>query len=186
LTAPNEPECRACPVPSIAVSTSPQPNPATVEALLDTTWRLTGSEASRTEALDRKSATLATFASLLTALLGLRFVEDKPTWWTLTLFTGNLVLLGAAVGLAVVVLLPREYLALGIEYLRRFPTRSEILKPPEQVRGETMRGLVEAIARERDANDGKARLVRWAYLALAAALVLTIAEAVTLGWNEVT
>jgi hypothetical protein len=177
-----------CDVLSIAVSTSPQPNPATVEALLDTTWRLTASEAARTEALDRKSATLATFASLLTALtatLGLRFVEDKPSWWALTLFTGNLVLLGTAVGLAVVVLLPREYLALGIEYLRRFPTWSEILKPPEQVRGETMRGLVEAIARERDANDGKARLVRWAYLALAAALVLTIAEAVTLGWNEV-
>jgi hypothetical protein len=63
----------------------------------------------------------------LTATLGLRFVEDKPSWWTLTLYTGNLVLLGAAVGLAVVVLLPREYLALGIEYLRRFPTRSEIL-----------------------------------------------------------
>jgi hypothetical protein len=170
------------------VTSSPQPNPATVEALLDTAWRLTASEASRTEALDRKSATLATFASLLTALtatLGLRFVEDKPTWWALTLFTGNLILLGAAVGLAVVVLLPREYLALGIDYLRRFPTWSEILKPPEQVRGETMGGLVEAIARERDANDGKARLVRWAYLALAAALVLTIAEAVTLGWNKV-
>jgi len=90
---------------------------------LDTTWHLTASEATRTEALDRKSATLATFASLLTALtatLGLRFVEGKPSWWALPLFTGNLVLLGAAVGLAVVVLLPREYLALGIEYLRRF------------------------------------------------------------------
>ncbi len=138
---------------------------------LDTTWHLTASEATRTEALDRKSATLATFASLLTALtatLGLRVVEGKPSWWALTLFTGNLVLLGAAVGLAVVVLLPREYLALGIEYLRRFPTSSEIRKPPEQVRGETMRGLVEAIARERQANDSKARLVRWAYLALAA------------------
>ena len=98
------------------MSTSPQPNPATVEALLDTTWHLTASEAARTEALDRKSATLATFASLLTGLtatLGLRFVEDKPSWWALTLFTSNLVLLGAAVGLAVVVLLPREYLALG-------------------------------------------------------------------------
>jgi hypothetical protein len=147
----------------MAVSTSPQPNPATVEVLLDTAWHLTASEAARTETLDRKSATLATFASLLTALtstLGLRFVEDKPTWWALTLFTGNLVMLGAADGHAVIVLRPREYLALGIECLRRFPTWSESLKPPEQVRGETMRGLVEAIARERDANDGKARLVR--------------------------
>jgi hypothetical protein len=170
------------------VSTRPEPNPETVEALLDTTWHLTASEAFRTEALDRKSATLATFASLLTALtatLGLRFVEDNPVWWTVTLFTGTLVLLGAAVGLAVLVLLPREYLTLGIDYLRRFLTWSEILKAPEQVRGETMRGLIEAIAREREANDSKARLVRGAYLALAAALVLAIAEAVTLGWNEV-
>lgn len=117
---------------SIAVSKRPQPNPATVEALLDTTWRLTASEAARTEALDRKSATLATFASLLTAALtatlGLRFVEDKPTWWTLTLFSGNLVLLGAAVGLAVVVLLPREYLTLGIEYL---PPVSNVVGNPQ-------------------------------------------------------
>jgi hypothetical protein len=80
-----------CAVLSIAVSTSPQPNPVTVEALLDTTWHLTASEAARTEALDCKSATLATFASLLTTLattLGLRFVEGKPSWCALTLFTG--------------------------------------------------------------------------------------------------
>ncbi len=166
------------------MNTSPQPNPATVEVLLDTTWRLTASEASRTDALDRKAATLATFASLLTALtatLGLRFVEDTLAWWALTLFTGALVLLGTAVVLAVIVLLPREYLTLGIDYLRRFPTWSEIVKAPEQVRGETMRTLIRAIAREREGNDAKARLVGWAYIALAAALVLTIAEAVTLG-----
>ena len=128
------------------------------------------------------------FASLLTALtatLGLRFVEDKPTWWALTLLTGNLILLGTAVGLAVVVLLPREYLALGIDYSAGFqPGRrsSSLLNRSAE------RQCVASSRRSREsalANDGKARLVRWAYLALAAALVLTIAEAVTLGWNKV-
>ena len=54
------------PAPTISdVAVSPQPNPETVAALLDTAWRVAGAEISRTDALDRKAATLATFASLL-------------------------------------------------------------------------------------------------------------------------
>jgi hypothetical protein len=66
----------------------PQPNPETVAALLDTTWRIVESETARTDALDRKAATVATFASLivtLTATLGLRFVERIDRWWALAL-----------------------------------------------------------------------------------------------------
>ena len=37
----------------------PQPNPETVDALLDTTWRLAAAETARTDALDRKAATVA-------------------------------------------------------------------------------------------------------------------------------
>lgn len=46
----------------------PQPNPETVEVLLDTTWRVASAESGRTEGLDRKAATVATFASVVAAL----------------------------------------------------------------------------------------------------------------------
>ncbi len=119
----------------------PEPNPETVEALLDTTWRIVASEDARTDALDRKASTVATFASLvatLTATLGLRFVERFETWWALTLFISGLGALVVSVVVAVVALFPREYLSLGVSYLRRFPTWAEIRKPPARVRGETM------------------------------------------------
>jgi hypothetical protein len=169
------------------LATSPKPNPDTVEALLDTTWRLAHAEAARTDALDRKAATLATFASLLTSLtatLAFRFVDDLDRTWTLAVFLGSLGSLLVAVGLGVAALLPREYLTLGMAYVRRFPTWSEILKPPEQVRGETMRGLIEAMAREREANATKARLVKWAFVLLVVGLGLIALEASTLAIEE--
>lgn len=66
------------------MSIAPHPNPQTVEALLDTTWRVADAEAARTDALDRKASTLATFASLLaslTATLGARFLERVDEIW---------------------------------------------------------------------------------------------------------
>ncbi len=167
---------------------TPQPNAETVEALLDTTWRMSASEAARTDALDRKASTLASFASVVIALtgsLGLRLVDTTPTWWAALLLTVSLVSLACAVGLAVKALFPREYLTLGMDYLRRFPTWSEILKPPEQVRGETMRGLIEALARERAANDGKSRLVKGAYVTLGLGLAIAIVDVVILAAEEV-
>jgi hypothetical protein len=169
------------------MAAAPQPNPDTVQALLDTTWRLAEAEATRTESLDRKAATLATFASLLvslTATLGIRFLELVDGLWSVLVFLAALAALVASVGLAVRALFPREYLTLGMEYLRRFPTWSEILKPPEQVRGETMRGLVAAIGRERRANAVKAQSVRWAFVCLAVGLALIAIEAATLAITE--
>jgi hypothetical protein len=167
----------------------PQPNPETVEALLDTTWRLADAEAARTDALDRKAATVATFASVLgtlTATLGIRFVERLESWWALTFFVLGLALFVASVGLAIRALLPREYVTLGMEYIRKLPTWSRILQEPSQVRGEAMRGLVEAIAIERRLNEKKVRSIRWSLFLLFAGLVLVSAEAATLGASEVT
>jgi hypothetical protein len=89
------------------------------------------------------------------------------------------------VAAAVRVLLPKEHLILGIAYIQRFPTWSEILKPPEQVRGETMKGLVEAIARERDINRRKAVRVRYALVLLLAGLAVIVFEALILGIGEI-
>jgi hypothetical protein len=163
----------------------PQPNPETVAVLLDTTWRVASAESGRTDSLDRKAATVATFASVvavLTATLGVRLVDvDRhPAWWTLALFIGGLTALVGAVGFSLQALRPKEYVGLGVEYVKRFPTWSEILKPPEQVRGETMRTLVQSIARERTTNDGKVASIHRSFSLLLIGLVLVAGEGATL------
>lgn len=166
----------------------PQPNPDTVEALLDTTWRLAVAETARTDALDRKAATVASFASLvaaLTATVGLGFVDEFGSWWAFGLFVAGLAALLGSVGCATRALWPREYLTLGIAYLSRFPTWQEIRKPPEQVRGETMRTLVEAIARERSTSDKKLSSLRWSFRLLLLGLVVVAVEGATLALEEV-
>jgi len=163
------------------VSSVVQPNPATVEALLDTTWRAASAEASRTDGLDRKAATLATFASLLVSLaatLGVRLAAGEV--WAFALFCSGLLALVLAVGLAVRALLPREHVTLSTAYLEQFPTWAEIRKSRAQVQGETMRALVSAVAHERELNDRKAEQVRSAFVFLVVGLVLLAAEAVTL------
>jgi hypothetical protein len=162
-----------------AVATA-HPNPETVEALLDMTWRVADAEAARTDGLDRKLTSLATFASLLisvVAVLGGRVLErdDVPAWLGAIVLgptVGGVAALLAAVGLAVGSLIPEESVTLGMERVRRFPSWSEVTKPPEQVRGETMRTLVDAIARERAANIQKLRRVRAAFALMLAGLAL--------------
>jgi hypothetical protein len=166
----------------------PRPNPETVTAIHDIVWRVASAETSRTEELDRKAATLATFASLLTTLtatLGLRFVESLASWWALGLFVAALAVLGTAVVEAVRALEPKEYLALGTAFLERLPTWSVVLRPPEHIRGETVRGLIESIAQERRANDAKADRITSAFRFLLFGLGLLIAEAITLGMEGV-
>ena len=83
----------------------PEPNAETVEALLDTTWRLASAEAARTDALDRKASTVATFASVLavlTATLGIRFVEELDAWWAVGVFVAGLAVLTSILGAEIV------------------------------------------------------------------------------------
>jgi hypothetical protein len=167
---------------------TPRPNPETVAVLLDTTWRVASNEAARTDAIDRKAATLVTFASLLTAIVagfGVRYVESSDAGWALALLALTLVGLLAAVGLALAALFPRAYSTLGLDYVRRFPRWGEVAKRPEDVRGETMLALIAALTNERSINDDKIRLVKAAYLSLATALVLIAGESVTLAAAEV-
>jgi hypothetical protein len=164
-------------------------NPATIEVLLETTWRVADAEIARTDDLDRKLTSLATFAGLLISLIavlgGPALRSDSvPAWLaalTLPLLLGGITALLLGVVLAVRSLMPDEYVTLGMEYVRRFPKWSEIRKPPEVVRGETMRTLIEAIARERAANEEKTRRVRLAYALLLAGLAL-----VSLGGSTLT
>lgn len=171
------------------MAVGPKPNPETVEALLDTTWRISAEEHARTESLDRKASTLATFASVvlsLTASLGAGFLAAFDEPWAFALYVLGLLALICSVFLAVRVLLPEELATLGLEYMRRFPLWSEILKPAEQVRGETMSALIEAVAEERRANRLKSRSVRWAFQLLLVGLAFVVLQASILGAKELT
>jgi hypothetical protein len=142
---------------------------------------MASAEAVRTDALDRKAASLATFASLvlsLTAATGGRLTRAAAhDGWLFLSYTSGLAALATAVGIAVAVLFPKEQLTLGIAFLRRFTTWSESLRSPEDVRGETMAGLIEAIARERVLNRQKTFMVRAALLLLLAGLASIAVDA---------
>ena len=87
--------------------------------------------------------------------------------------------------MAVQALSPKEYVSLGMEYLERLPTWSEILKRPEDVRGEAAQGVIVAVARERRTNDLKVDQIRWAFRLLLLGLGLITIEAATLAGREV-
>jgi hypothetical protein len=164
-----------------------QPDPATVAILLDTTWRVVEAEQTRRECIERKASALATFTSLalsLTATLGARFLR-LDDWWVLAVFLGALAALAGSGALALSVLLPRRGLTLGTAYLERFPSWTEIGKPPAQVQGETMRGLVATIGSTRALNARTARTVFAAFVLLFLGLVFVTAQAVALSLLDV-
>lgn len=163
-------------------------NPETVAALLDVTWHVTDAERARTESLDRKAASLATFVSLILAVIATlapQLLGGRESVWLLLPFALELVALAVAAAFAVAVLLPKEHVGLSMKYLERFPNWSEIRKEPAQVQGEAMFGLIEAIAKERAINQRKARMVRFAYQSLFVALLVAAVLGATLGLEEV-
>ena len=166
----------------------PRIDPETVEVLLETTWRTAAAEAGRTNAVDQKAAALATFTSLvasLTATLGLRFVETSRGGLTVLAFSVGLLALMLSVALALAALVPRQHLALGMSYVRQFPTWSQIRKTPTEVRGETIRVLVQGLARQRESNSRRERRVRQAYACLLVGVVLVSAQAATLAAGRI-
>jgi hypothetical protein len=163
------------------------PNPATVEALLGTTWRLVDAERARRDAIERKATALVSFASLvlsLTATLGARFLEIDEVW-AVVVYLSSLCALALAVAIAIFVLLPRERMMLGMAYVHRFPTRSEVAKAPVTVQGETMRGLVETLGADRSMNQRSARWVFRAFVLLFLGLLLVSVEAAVVAVRSV-
>ena len=165
----------------------PRPDPETVSALLDTGWRVAEAEAGRTDSLDRKTATLASFASILVSIAAISAASvgraALPELGLLTVIAGlvaAICLLTSAVVVAVVALLPEEHSGLGSAFLEGLTTWREIRKPPDVVKGEALQGVVVAVARERLANERKARLVRVALVLLLSGVVLIALDGLTL------
>lgn len=140
----------------------PRPEPATVELLLDTMWHVTDVELRRTDALDRKAAAIAGFASLLAAVvagLGGRAAAaaGDPLLIVVLVPTVGALLLG--VTLAIRALLPQEYSSLSAPMLRRLAAADDLALSSIEVGGAVVRHGIEAIAAERRSNAAKSFLV---------------------------
>jgi hypothetical protein len=97
----------------------------------------------------------------------------------------SLAALTSAVAIAIFALLPRERMMLGIAYVRRFPTGSEVAKAPVMVQGETMRGLIDTLAADRSLNQQIARWVFRAFVLLFFGLLLVALEAAVIAIRNV-
>jgi hypothetical protein len=163
-------------------SEDPQLNSATVEVLLDTAWRIAASEDTRRDQINGKATSLVSFSAVvvsLTASLGGGLLDQADSGWALGLFLASLSALVGAVGVAIFVLLPRELLTFSTAHVRALPDWPEITKSPDQVRGETMQGLVRMVERERTINQRNARQTFIAFILLFVGLLLVTAQAVT-------
>jgi hypothetical protein len=154
-------------------------NPTTVAALLDITWRTVDAESARREGINGKAASLASFAAVvlsLTATLGREFLRLEDDW-QLALYTVSLLCLVAALGVAVWALLPQKRQVFAVSYLARFPDWSEVVKPPELVQGEAMRGLLDGLESDRELNHRNARRVFTGFILLGVGLFAVALEA---------
>jgi hypothetical protein len=165
----------------------PRPDPETVAALLDTGWRVAEAEAGRTDSLDRKTATLASFASILVSIAAISAASvgnaELPAHGQLAVvigLIGAITLLTGAVVVAVFALLPEEHTGLGLAFIEGLPTWREVRKPPDAVKGEALWGVVEMVGRERRINGRKTRLVRLALILLLSGVLLIALEGLTL------
>ena len=165
----------------------PRPDPETVAALLDTGWRVAEAEAGRTDSLDRKTATLASFASILVSIAAISAASvadaELPARGhvaVVAVLIGAISLLTSAVVVAVVALLPQEHTGLAAAYVDGLPLWREVRKRPEIVQGEALQGVVKMVGRERGINDRKTRLVRVALVLLLSGVVLIALDGLTL------
>jgi hypothetical protein len=169
----------------------PRPNPETVEALLDTAWRVAATEQLRTEGLDRQIAALATFSSILVSVvaiggtvLGKAVVPEDIRVPAAIGFASAIASLTAAVVVGVVASLPKGHIWIGVAYLRTFPTWRVVRRQPADMRGDVLRTLTESVASERTANDAKTRNVRLGFLLLLLGIFMLAVNALTLtAWS---
>jgi hypothetical protein len=172
------------------VATASQlPPEETVDALLDTVRDLLRAEEARAAGLNTRGSGLAGFVGLIVSItvgLGQRaLVVGLSDPWrvaAVSLFILTLVVLVATVATTVLkVLRPQSYRSIATAEVRTYATSAVVSQPKVMVQGRILRGLIEALATERQRNDGKAVWLRRSYTALVAGLTLVAADGVILG-----
>lgn len=164
-------------------------NGETVEALVENVREMINAEDGREQGFNVRAGGLAGFlgltvsAAIAVAKVGL----DTPLSSEATVFAGIslAVAFGAlltSLAFAVVkVLLPQESAAIAMSTIEKYPNLEYVSQPRVMVQGETLRGLIGALAKDRERNSSKATWLRRAYIALLVGIVALIVFAAILG-----
>jgi hypothetical protein len=147
-----------------------EPDSDTVEVVLDTAWRAAASEWTQTDSLDRKAASVATFAALAVALATSQRSDSAVR-------ASGLVLLLGAVAAAVWALLPKERRVLGLAYLDWLTRWPQLMRGRTEIEGDLAVTLLATIAVERAANRRKMLAVRASFTLLFLGLAVIAAGA---------
>lgn len=145
-----------------------------VEALLEAVDGFLSAEDSREQSFNTRAGGLSGFVGIIisiSAAVGKVALDENPSH-------GATLLGGVAFGLAMValvsslviaitrVLIPQEGAAIAISDIEKYPNWEYISREKPMVQGEIMRGLVTALAKDRQRNDAKATALGHAYIGL--------------------
>jgi len=164
-------------------------NGETVEAVLELTWKLLDDERERDASFNSRAVGIAGFAGIIGTLagavsrdvLGVQLLEPWDTVAAI-IFVIAMAALGVTAAIVMLgVLRPRESLSLGADEIRRYPTWEFVGADKALVQGRALLGLTQAILKQRERNDGKAKALRWAYRSLLTGLLAIVALGLTLG-----
>jgi hypothetical protein len=166
-------------------------NDETVEALLEEVKDLLDDEDRRSQSFIARGSGLAGFVGLIVALVGLvgQPGVHLPTPAKLALAVlfvlGIVFLVGAVAFVLAGVLLPSPGKAVSTWEVKRYPTHPFISEEKVMAQGRRLRGLVNALAIERDRNERKGRWLTSGYVLLGAGILCISGDALILGLHEI-
>lgn len=161
----------------------------TVETLVENVRDMIKAEDAREQGFNVRAGGLAGFlgltvsAAVAVAKVGL----DEPLSGVATVcaaisLTVAFAALLTSLAVAVVkILLPQESAAIAMSTIEKYPTWEYISRSKVMVQGETLHGLIGALAKDRERNSSKATWLRWAYVALLVGVVFLLVFACILG-----
>jgi hypothetical protein len=148
-------------------------NDETVNALLAGVQRLMTSEESRGESLNGRASGVTGFIALIVSVAAALSRVPTGTVHGTTRTVALLVFLGSvgaflvALWMAIFkVLRPSPGLTIADNEVQQYPTYAWIKRRPVEVQGHLMKAVIETLNSERARNDGKARWLNRAYVAL--------------------
>ena len=157
--------------------------PESVEELRNAVRDLVKDEDARAQSLNARASGLTGFVGLILsvaavagAIGGTGTTSGLHHWPRVVVGTSvaaALLALVAAVFVSVVkVLLPRPGITISTEEVERYPLPESISQDKVMIQGRLMWGFVEALRRERQRNESKARWLKYSYIAVCVGLGL--------------
>lgn len=151
-----------------------QVNPETVETLYAAVGEFLSAEDAREQSFNTRAGGLAGFVGIIvsiSAAVGKVALDEDPSEWATIaggIFFGvAMIALVASLLISITrVLIPQEGAAIAIGDIENYPNWGHIDQEKVMVQGKILRGLVTALAKDRQRNDKKATALGRAYAAL--------------------